>query len=438
MEKQRIEVDELWELWPTIHGEERAEWFGQLERGDAEDFFNSLSSVDQAELLELLPERERKLWVRTLPPDDIADILQNTDAQSLKDNILSALPEKARREVMALLAYAEDAAGGLMSPRFARIRFDMTVDEAIAYLRKQMLDELETMYYCYVLDSQQHLLGVVTFADLFRMPGSAPVRDTMESDLITINENEDQESVAMLFAREDLIALPVVDDNNVMKGIITVDDIVDVVQEEATEDMQKFGGMAALDEPYFQTTVFSLYAKRVGWLVILFFGSLLTTKAMGYYEDAMAKAVVLSLYVPLIISTGGNSGSQAATLITRAMALDELRLRDVLKVFRRELIVGSMLGITLGALGLTRVLITAQFDQSYASFYLMLAMVICASIMLCVLCGSIFGAMLPFILKFFHIDPATASAPFVATLADVTGIVLYFTISSSLLTGVLL
>ncbi|MFA5624279.1 MAG: magnesium transporter [Bradymonadales bacterium] len=438
MEKERIVADELWELWPTIHGMERAEWFAQLERGEAEDFFLSLSSVDQSELLGILPEKERKLWVRTLPPDDVADLLQNTDESALKEGILNVLPERTRREISALLAYAEDAAGGLMSPRFARLRIEMTVDEAIAYLRRQMLEDLETMYYCYVLDAKQQLKGVITFADLFRLNGCALIRDHMVTDLVTINENEDQESVAIIFAREDLIALPVVDDNNVMKGIITVDDIVDVVQEEATEDIQKFGGMAALDEPYFQTSVFSLYAKRAGWLVILFFGSLFTTKAMGYYEDAMARAVVLSIYVPLIISTGGNSGSQAATLITRAMALDELRLRDVLKVFRRELIVGSMLGVTLGILGLLRVVLAAYFDASYTDYYLILAIVICLSIMLCVLCGSMFGSMLPFILRFFRIDPATASAPFVATLADVTGVILYFSISSALLTGILL
>lgn len=432
-----ISFDDLWELWSTLKDSERGDWFEQLNRIDAEDFFISITSEDQADLLAGMSSKERRIWMRLLAPDDAADLLQVIDSEELRESLKMQLDVRVRKEVVALMAYEEDEAGGLMSPRFARIRPDMTVDEAIAFIRKQMSEELETIYYIYVLDTQRHLLGVVSLEDLFKCAGNSKIRDIMETDLTTINDETDQETVAILFAREDYFALPVVDENNVMQGIITIDDVVDVVQDEATEDMQKFGGMAALDTPYFQTDILSLYTKRVGWLVILFLGSLFTTKAMSHYEDAMAKVVVLSIFVPLIISTGGNSGSQAATLITRAFALGELRLRDIGKVFRRELIVGSTLGFTLGFLGFARVIIAHYFGHSDFEYYMRLSLVISFSTAACVLSGSIFGSMLPFILKFFKVDPATASAPFVATLVDVTGIFVYFSISHLFLSNVL-
>lgn len=432
-----ISFDDLWELWSTLKDSERGDWFEQLNRIDAEDFFISITSEDQADLLAGMSSKERRIWMRLLAPDDAADVLQVIDSEELRESLKMELDVRVRKEVVALMAYEEDEAGGLMSPRFARIRPDMTVDEAIAFIRKQMSEELETIYYIYVLDTQRHLLGVVSLEDLFKCVGNSKIRDIMETDLTTINDETDQETVAILFAREDFFALPVVDENNVMQGIITIDDVVDVVQDEATEDMQKFGGMAALDTPYFQTDILSLYTKRVGWLIILFLGSLFTTKAMSHYEDAMAKVVVLSIFVPLIISTGGNSGSQAATLITRAFALGELRLRDIGKVFRRELIVGGILGLTLGFLGFARVIVAHYLGYSDFEYYLRLSLVISFSTAACVLSGSIFGSMLPFVLKFFKVDPATASAPFVATLVDVTGIFVYFSISHLFLSNVL-
>ncbi len=437
--QRRISADDLWELWPSIRDGERVEWFESLDRGEEEDFFSSLDPEDQADLLERLGEKERRLWMRTLPPDDAADVLQQIEDDQLREDLKSYLSAQTLRETTALLAYAEDDAGGLMSPRFARLRPDMTVDEAITYLRRQMSSiELETLYYCYVLDTAQHLLGIASIADLFRCPATALISDIMEKDIVSVDEETDQETVAVLFAREDLIALPVLDENGVMMGIITIDDIVDVVQEEATEDFQKMGAVEALDTTYLQAGVTEMVRKRAGWLVILFFGSLITTKAMAAYEDLMLEAVVLTIFIPLIISTGGNSGSQAATLITRAMALGEVRLRDVLGVFRRELIVGSILGITLGIIGFGRVLLGQWFGMGYGEYYMTFAFAISLSIAACVLYGSLVGAMLPFLLKFFRVDPASASAPFVSTLVDATGIILYFTILQLVLSGTML
>ena len=436
---QHIDADDLWEIWSTLDLEERVEWFNQLDNVDAEDFFSSIPCEDQAELLRLFPEKKQRHYFKGLAPDDAADVLQLfDDDEELREKMKNYLPERVRKEVTALMAYEEDEAGGLMSTRFARIRPDMHVDEAIAYVRKQIREELETMYYIYVLDNQQHLMGVVSFEDLFKSPGDALVSDLMEKDVTTVDEEMDQEQIAILFAREDFFALPVVKADNVMVGIITIDDIVDVVTEEATEDIQKMGGMAALDSDYTQASKTEMYVKRVGWLVVLFLGTIVSTRAMAAYEDEMAKVIVLCTFVPLITASGGNTGSQAATMVTRAMALGELHLRDCLKVLGRELIIGSELGGTLGILGFLIVGAYQLFgllENNPAGFW-PLAATISLSVFVLVLFGSVLGSMLPFLLKACRVDPASASAPFVTTIIDATGIVIYFTIATLILTNV--
>ena len=430
-----ISFDDLWEIWPTLAEDERLEWFEQLDHNDAEDFFSSIPSEDQAFLLQKMSDRNTRYWVRELAPDDAADVLQLIDDTEQRERVKNHLQERVRKEVDALMAYKEDEAGGLMSPRFARIRPDMSVDEAILYVRRQMRDELETVYYIYVLDKEQHLLGVVSFEDLFKGNGNRLISDIMETDMTTVGEDQDQESVALLFAREDYFALPVVDAHTVMKGIITIDDIVDVVTEEATEDIQKMGGMAALDNDYLQSTFSEMYKKRIGWLSILLCCNLLTTRVMDHYSDAMSSAVILCVFIPLIMASGGNTGSQAATLVTRAMALGEIRLRDVFKVFKRELIVSSSLGATLALIGfvITNICNFAGMFSDVQERFLYFAGTIATSVGVLVIYGSLVGSMLPFLLKFCHIDPASASAPFVTTIVDVSGIIIYFTIARLIL-----
>ena len=430
-----ISFDDLWEIWPTLAEDKRLEWFEQLDHNDAEDFFSSIPSEDQAFLLQKMSDRNTRYWVRELAPDDAADVLQLIDDTEQRERVKNHLQERVRKEVDALMAYKEDEAGGLMSPRFARIRPDMSVDEAILYVRRQMRDELETVYYIYVLDKEQHLLGVVSFEDLFKGNGNRLISDIMETDMTTVGEDQDQESVALLFAREDYFALPVVDAHNVMKGIITIDDIVDVVTEEATEDIQKMGGMAALDNDYLQSTFSEMYKKRIGWLSILLCCNLLTTRVMDHYSDAMSSAVILCVFIPLIMASGGNTGSQAATLVTRAMALGEIRLRDVFKVFKRELIVSSSLGATLALIGfvITNICNFAGMFSDVQERFLYFAGTIATSVGVLVIYGSLVGSMLPFLLKFCHIDPASASAPFVTTIVDVSGIIIYFTIARLIL-----
>ncbi|WP_437636192.1 magnesium transporter [Sorangium sp. So ce854] len=434
---ETLTAAELSSSWSTMEGDERVQAYRRLRREEAEDFFQGLSSADQAALLAALTKGERRLWLRLLAPDDVADIVHEAPPAE-QEELLSLLDEPTRRVVSALLAYEEDEAGGLMSPWFARVRPEATVDEAITYLKRQALDHLETIYYGYVLDAEQRLLGVVSLRQLMIAPGHRRVSDVMKTDVVSVHEDVDQEAVARLFAEHDLVAIPVVDGEGRMKGIVTADDIVDVVEEEATEDIQKLGGMQALDAPYLRTPLLRMLGKRAGWLSALFVGELLTATAMGHYEDEIARAVVLALFVPLIISSGGNSGSQATTLVIRAMALGEIRLADFWRVCRRELASGLALGAILGAIGFARVVAWEGLFGAYGQHHLLIALTVAISLVGVVTWGTLSGALLPFVLRALRFDPASASAPFVATLVDVSGLVIYFSVAELLLRGALL
>jgi len=428
-----VTATDLTDTWPILTPADRLEGFQLLDREEAEDLFLSLADHDQLQLLQEFSLVERRSWLRLLEPDDAADVIQEAPEEE-REGLIALLDEAARKEVRALLAYAEDDAGGLMSPRYARLRPDMTVDEAISYLRRQARQRLETIYYVYVLDDHQRLLGVVSFRELFVAASGARVREVMETDVVVAHEELDQEALGHLFARHDLMAIPVVDGEGRLKGIVTVDDIVDVVQEEATEDAQKFGGMSALDAPYLSIKLPEILRKRVGWLTVLLVAQSMTVTALHYFEDQLARAVVLALFVPLIISSGGNSGSQASTLVVRAMALGEVRLRDWWRVFLRELTSGISLGAILGTIGLVGTLIFWPGIESVA----LVALTIGLSLVGVVLWGTLVGSMLPFILRRLGFDPASASAPLVATLSDVTGLVIYFSVASLVLSGTLL
>lgn len=441
MDQQRdLVAAELEETWPLLSTGERVEGFRLLPPEEAEEFFFDLPARDQADLVLALPRAERRLWLRLLPPDDVADLIQEADPEERGD-LLALLDETTRREVTALLAYEEDEAGGLMSPRFIRVRPDMTVDEAIAYLRRQALAGIqgpELLYYGYVLDADQRLLGVVSLRQLLAASPRTLVRDVMETDVVTVPEEMDQESVARQFEDSDLVAIPVIDAVGRMKGVVTVDDIVDVVREEATEDIQKYGGMEALDEPYLQIDFLRMIRKRAGWLSVLFISEMFTTSAMTFFQAQLERAIVLSLFVPLIISSGGNSGSQASTLIIRAMAVGEVRLRDWWRVIRRELTAGLVLGAILGAIGFLRVVTWHAAFGAYGPAFGHVALVVAFSVLGVVTWGTLAGSTLPMLLRRLGFDPASASAPFVATLVDVTGIIIYFSVAVVLLRGILL
>ncbi|MFO0727735.1 MAG: magnesium transporter [Myxococcota bacterium] len=433
---EAVLIEELREAWAALSPDERNEGFHLLDADGQEEFFLRSDSLAQADLLSTLPDREAKTWCRALAPDDAADLVQATEPER-RGRVLSFLDESAKKEVSALLAYKEDRAGGLMNPRYGRVRPDMTVDEAISYLRRQQREMLEATYYVYVLDGEV-LLGVISFRTLFLASPTHKVREIMATDLVTVPEQMDQEQVSRLFREHDLLALPVVDADKRMKGIVTVDDIVDVVDEEATEDAQKFGGMEALDAPYMAEPFWRMIKKRGGWLAALFIGEMLTATAMGYFQDEIAKAVVLALFMPLIISSGGNSGSQASTLVIRAMALGEVRLRDWFRVMRRELAAGFVLGAFLGVIGLMRIAGWSVAFSAYGEHWPLIAATVGLSLIGVVMIGTLAGSMLPFLLRRAGLDPASASAPFVATLVDVAGLVIYFTVAAIILAGQLL
>jgi magnesium transporter len=437
LETEPIFPHELRDAWPALSRDERVESFKLVPHATADDFFLSLSAPGQAELILAMAPGERRTWMRLLAPDDAVDVVQAAPSEH-REALLRELDEATRREVQVLQAYEEDEAGGLMNPRFVRVRPEMTIDEAIGYLRKQTREQVETVYYAYVLDARQHLLGVVSLRQLFQAAPDKRVEEVMRRDVISVTEDTDQEAVGRLFAAQGLMAIPVVDAERRMKGLVTLDDIVHVVQEEATEDIQKVGGMEALDAPYFAVGFLQMLKKRAGWLLVLFVGEMLTATAMGHFQEEIARAVVLALFVPLIISSGGNSGSQATTLIIRSLALSEVRLRDWWRVMRREVLAGLALGTILGVVGIARILLWQSLFHTYGEHAFLVAMTVGLSLVGVVTWGTLSGSMLPFALRRLGFDPASASAPFVATLVDVSGLVIYFTVAAILLRGTLL
>jgi magnesium transporter len=374
-----------------------------------------------------MPDAERSSWLRSLAPDDAADIIQRANRKD-RAALLESLDPWPRAEVSALLAYREDEAGGLMSPRFARLRPDMSADEALAYLRRQA-GRVETIYYAYVLNERQRLLGVVSLRDLLSARPDRQVTDLMRRRLQTVSEQAPLEEVARLMTDYRLLAIPVVNQSGIMQGIVTVDDAMQADRQIADRQMQRVGGMEALDNPYFATSFPRMMRKRAGWLSALFAGEMLTATAMGFFEQEIARAVVLALFIPLIISSGGNSGSQAATLVIRAMALGEVRLCHVWRVLGRELLAGLCLGCALSLIGLLRIYVWHGIWGSYGAYVTPVALTVGVSLIGVVLFGTLAGALLPMLLRACRIDPATASAPAVATLVDVAGLIIYFSVA---------
>ena len=434
---QRSDVDQLLDAWRTLEPQEQLERFAQLDRESAVQLLQGLTVPAQAALLIALPPGERRIWLRLLAPDDAADVIQHAPPER-RAELIELLDDITRSEVTALLAYVEDEAGGLMNTRFARVRPDMRVAEALRYLRRQAVERSEAIYYAYVLGPGQELMGVISFKELLLAPDDQLIVEIMHRDVLSVPETMDQEEIARVIARRNLLAVPVVDSRGRIKGIVTIDDVVDVLAEEATEDIQKLGGMEALDLPYWRTSFVTLVRKRAGWLVVLFLGEMLTATAMARFEADIARAVVLAVFIPLIISSGGNSGSQATTLVVRAMALGEVRLHELFRVFRRELAAGVALGAILGTIGMTRVMLWQQLFGSYGEHASLLAITVALSVVGVVAWGALAGAMLPFALRAFKFDPASASAPLVATLVDVSGLVIYFNVAQWLLRGTLL
>jgi magnesium transporter len=389
---------------------------------------------DFAALLVSMPEDERRTWLRAVAPDDAADLIQSVPDVE-RSSLLDALDPWQRAEVSALLAYKEDEAGGLMSPRFARLRPDMGIDEAVAYVRRQA-GQVETIYYAYVLDADQRLLGTVSFRELLSARRDQTVRAVMRTSFQFVLEDEREEAVGKLIADHRLLALPVVTRSGVMRGIVTIDDALLLTRRHASRSLQKVGGMEALDEAYLDTPFRKMMWKRAGWLSALFLGEMLTATALGFFEQEIAQAVVLALFIPLIISSGGNSGAQATTLVIRAMALGEVRLRHWWRICRREFLAGVTLGAVLCAIGVVRILVWHSVSGAYGEQFARVALTVGLSLIGVVVLGTIAGAMLPLLLRACRLDPASASAP-AATFVDVSGLIIYFSVARVFILGVL-
>jgi magnesium transporter len=351
--------------------------------------------------------------------------------------LIIMLPPAERKEALALLGYEEDSIGRLMTPDYIAVKKSWNVNKVLAHIR-QYGKNSETIDVIYVIDDQGVLLDDIRIRDILLVEPETPISELMDDRLISLHVHDPQEEAINVFRMNNRVALPVTDQDDILLGIVTVDDILWIANEEYTEDIQKIGGTEALDEPYLDMPLIKLVRKRVGWLVILFLGELLTATAMQFFENAIEKAVVLALFIPLIISSGGNSGSQASTLIIQAMALGEVTIADWWRVMRREILSGLMLGITLGLIGFMRIYIWSLFSHIYGPHWALVGTTVGCALVGVVLWGSLAGSMLPLLLKKLGADPATSSAPFVATLVDVTGLVIYFSIAVIIMQGKLL
>lgn len=432
-----LDSSDIAELLIDLPPEQAGLIFRILLRERAAEVFAYLPTDHQEELIRSLSSEQMRQILDHMSPDDRTRLLEELPAEVTR-RLMMSLPPEELKAARALLGYPPDTAGRYMTPQYVALRAGMTAGEALEHIRRTGRGK-ETLNVVYVVDGNGKLIDDVRLGTLVLADPAGKVDGLHDRPLIAVLATSDREEVLQTFEKYDRIALPVTDAQGQMLGIITVDDILDVAEQEATEDIHKIGGMEALDVPYSETGFLAMLKKRGGWLSVLFLGEMLTASAMGYFQHEIEQAVVLALFVPLIISSGGNSGSQASTLIVRALALGELKMRDWLRVFRRELVSGLVLGGWLGLIGFFRVLTwqKAAFID-YGPHYILVALTVWASLVGVVAFGSLAGAMLPFILRACRFDPATSSAPFVATLVDVTGLVIYFSVALLILHNTLL
>jgi magnesium transporter len=442
---------ELFSDWPPadvadvildLPEDEQVIIFRVLPAALAADVFEYIGIEEQQNLLRAMAHEQVVAILNEMSPDDRTALLEELPSAAARQLIRLLTPEE-RRVATALLGYPENSVGRLMTPDFIAVHEDWTVQQVLDFIREFGRDS-ETLNFIYVVDERSKLIDDVRMREFLLRPLNAKVSEIRDKNFVALKVNDSQEEALNVFRKYDRAALPVVDSNNVLVGIVTSDDMLDVAEEEATEDIQKIGGMEALDEPYMRISLWRMVRKRAGWLIILFLGEMLTATAMANYQNELAKALVLALFLPLIISSGGNSGSQASTLMIRAMALGEVTLRDWWQVMRREVQAGLLLGAILGAIGIVRVAAWAIADeryfhhQPYGEHWPLIALTVGIALVGVVLWGTLSGSMLPFLLRRVGADPATSSAPFVATLVDVTGLVIYFSIALLILRGAML
>jgi magnesium transporter len=398
--------------------------------------FEYLEHPDQEKLIEGMAREQVAHILNEMSPDDRTALLEELPPATVTEMLKLLTPEKLK-VAQTLLNYPEHSVGRLMTPDFIAVHDDWTAADVLAYIREHGKKQ-ETINVIYVVAEHRKLVDDIRIADILLRPLHTKISEIRDNKYVALCVNDSESTAVDLFRKYDRTALPVVDLENHLVGIVTVDDVLDVLEQEATSEMQKVGGSEALDEPYTTISFSRMVQKRATWLVMLFLGEMLTATAMGYFESEIEKAVVLALFLPLIISSGGNSGSQASTLIIRAMAVGEVSLTDWFRVMRREIMAGLTLGAILGTIGFIRIALWAQFSDVYGPHWFLVAVTVGVALVGVVLWGSLSGSMLPFLLRRLKVDPANSSAPFVATLVDVTGLIIYFMIALLVLRGSLL
>ncbi len=398
--------------------------------------FDFLEVESQKTILLSMGKKEVAAIINELSPDDRTSLFEELPHSVVK-NMMLLLTKEEREIARTLLGYPEESVGRLMSPEYVSVDEQMTIEDVLEKIRKYGSDS-ETLDVIYVIDEDGKLIDDITIRDILLSSPKKKVSKLMDRKFAYLNATDDQEIAVESFKKYECYALPVIDNDGFLIGIVTIDDILYVAEEETTEDIHKIGGVEALDDSYMNTSLFELVKKRASWLVILFLGEMLTASAMAFYEKEIAKAVVLALFVPLIISSGGNSGSQATSLIIRGLALKEFGFRDWWKIMKREIVSGFVLGLILGVVGFIRIFVWQSFSGIYGQYWMSIGFVVMFSLIGVVMWGTLSGSMLPLLLKRLNLDPATSSAPFVATLVDVTGLIIYFTFAHMFLAGKLL
>jgi magnesium transporter len=403
----------------------------------ATSVFKILELPTQKKIIKTLPAFKTAELLNELSPDDRTSFLSLLPSNAVRELVKTLNPEE-RKITLSLLGYPEGSVGRLMTPDYIYVYEHDTVEDVFNTIRKYAINS-ETIDVIYVINDKGALLDDIRIKEFIMASPDKRVDELMDGRFIALHANDDQEVANEAFKMNNRVALPVVSKSNKLLGIVTIDDVLWVANEEFSEDMQKMGGTQALDEPYLEMSLLNLFKKRIGWLVVLFLGEMFTATAMGYFEDEIQKAVVLALFIPLIISSGGNTGSQASTLIIQAMAVGEITIANWWRVMRREIIQGLMLGSVLGIIGFTRVIIYSKIlPHVYGAHYYLIGLTVGFSLVGVVLWGTLTGSMLPLVLKRLGADPAVSSAPFVATLVDVTGLVIYFSVAYMFLQGILL
>lgn len=434
---QEVPAVDIAELLEELEPEVAVVIFRLLKKVKAADVFSYLSTAKGIELLEIFSREQLSDVMNNLEPDERVALMEELPGD-LTQKLFSFMDPEGIKQVRKLLGYPAESVGRLMTTNYVKIKKDWTVEKSFAHIRK-FGRTAETVNVIYVVDEEEKLIDDLKITQLIVADSEAKISDIMDNNFEALSAFDDQEEAVRMLSKYDRIALPVVDSGGILVGIVTVDDVLDVAEEETTEDMQLMAGMSALSKTYSETSMGDMVNKRIGWLIILFLGQMLTVTAMAGFEDTLAAAAVLALFIPMIISSGGNSGSQAATLIIRAISTDDISMGDWFRVFRKEFMSGLMLGIIIGCLG-TIVIGFWMFlrGEPFSISLGLQALTVGLSLVGVVLFGNMSGSMLPFIMQKFGFDPAVTSAPFVATLVDATGIIIYFSIAVTLLRGVVL